>query len=139
MKKFFSFSLTLLCAALTFTSCLSDGDDTIVLEDGTNIVEGEDLTQVVSTSESVTFVRAGFEVTVPYGAVPTNNTGGDGKVAFSISRVSEDELPAPLPSNTTIVQNASIKVEPMGFTFNSPITIKVPTYGENVEDLALRP
>lgn len=34
MKKFIQFSFALLCAALTFTSCLSDGDDTIVLEDG---------------------------------------------------------------------------------------------------------
>jgi len=137
MKKFFQLSFAVLCAALTFTSCLSDGDDTIVLEDGTTIVDGEDITQVVSTSESTTFVRVGFEVTVPYGAVPTNNTGGDGRVAFSISRVDEDELPTALPSNTTIVENASIKVEPMGFTFNSPIKIKVPTYGQDVDDLAL--
>lgn len=34
MKKHLYIGFMLLCAALTFTSCLSDGDDTIILENG---------------------------------------------------------------------------------------------------------
>lgn len=55
MKKFFSFSLTLLCAALTFTSCLSDGDDTIVLEDGNSTgIPSDDLAEENPTITSST-------------------------------------------------------------------------------------
>lgn len=55
MKKFFQFSFALLCAALTFTSCLSDGDDTIVLEDGNSTgIPSDDLADDNPTITSTT-------------------------------------------------------------------------------------
>lgn len=140
-KKVYSLAancVTALFAATMLTACLSDGDDTIVLEDGTytgGIQEGQDETQVVSTSESKTFTRAGFILTVPYGAVPKNTSGDDGRVAFSVSRV--EELPASLPAGSTLVNNASIKIEPMNFVFTSPLTMKIPAQGYDADELQL--
>lgn len=55
MKKFSRFSLALLCAALTFTSCLNDGDDTIVLEDGNSLgIPSDDLAEDNPTITSTT-------------------------------------------------------------------------------------
>lgn len=99
------------------------------------IQEGQDETQVVSTSESVTFNRAGFTLTVPRGTVPKKTSGEDGKVAFSVSRA--NELPTPLPDGYTMVNAASIKIEPMNFVFNSPLIMNVPAQGYNVSELAL--
>ena len=143
MKRHLSFlSLAAMALAMSFTSCLSDGDDTIVLEDGENKPavtppppSGEDQTQVISSSESETFERLGYEITVPYGAVPHTNSGSDGRVAFTVTAT--EELPADLPDNTQIVEGASIKLEPMNFTFNSPITIDVPLHGYEADEVAL--
>lgn len=133
--------MLLVAAAITFTSCLSDGDDTIVLEDGQYIppvtppAGSDGQTQVVSSGESETFDRFGFEITVPRGAVPHTDSGSDGSVAFTVTEAGE--LPAPLPDGTVAVDGAGIKVEPMNFTFNSPITIKVPLKGHDPDDVAL--
>lgn len=55
MKKFFQFCFALLCAALTFTSCLNDGDDTIVLEDGNSLgIPSDDLAEENPTITSTT-------------------------------------------------------------------------------------
>lgn len=136
MKNLFSkTALSLLATASLFTSCIGDGDDTLVLEEGSRIEAGRDETKVVSSSESATFVRNGFTVTVPFGSVPKTNSNSDGKVAFSITQA--EELPASLPSGVSVIRESSIKVEPMNFTFNSPITIKVPTQGEDIDKVAL--
>lgn len=142
MRRYFS-SLGLLFMALTLslTSCLSDGDDTIVLEDGENTPgitpppSDEDQTQVVSSGESATFDRLGFEITVPRGAVPYTENGSDGRVAFTVT--DGGELPADLPDGAEAVDGASIKVEPMNFTFNSPIAIDVPLHGYDSGEVAL--
>ena len=121
---------------LTFASCVSDGDDTIVLENGTidEVSEGEQTT-VVSTDESKTLTKDGFTLTVPYGAVPQNNAGTNGKVAFSMSH--PDNLPAPIPEGYTMVTGGDMKIEPMNFTFESPLTLDVSTHGYNPSELAL--
>lgn len=140
-RNLLSMGMLLMAAAFTFTSCLSDGDDTIVLEDGQYVppvtppTTGEGETEVVSSDESATFEGNGFTVTVPNGAVPPTNSGEDGRVAFTVT--DGGDLPADLPAGTTAIEGGDIKVEPMNFTFNSPITIDVPLGGRDVDDVAL--
>lgn len=144
-RSFYSFCticVSLLFAATSLTSCLSDGDDTIVLEDGiieeppADVITGN-RTVVISTSESSTLSNAGFYLTVPMGAVPKTNSGTDGRVAFSMTHVNNNELPAPVPSGCTIVNDASVKIEPMNFVFNTPLTMKIPSIGVNLSDIQL--
>lgn len=128
-------SITAIVAGLSFTSCLENNDDTFILEKGTVIPEGYDETRIVSSNESTTFNRAGFTLTVPLGAVPSTSSGANGSIAFSITRA--DELPSPLPSNATIVNDASIKIEPMNFVFNTPLNLIVPSQGQNPSNISL--
>lgn len=122
-------------SSFALVSCIGDGDDTLVLEEGSRIESGKDETRIVSSSESATFVRSGFTITVPHGAVPHNDQGKDGKVSFSVTK--NENLPAQLPAGTSIIRDANIKAEPMNFTFNSPLTIKIPTQGEDLSKVAL--
>ena len=124
-----------LATAFSLASCSSDDDDEGIETEEATIEEGEDITQVVSSSETASFVRAGFSITIPYGAVPKNSDGEDGKVAFSVTRI--DDMPAELPSGTNIANNASIKLEPMNFIFSSPLTIIVPSQGCEMSKVAL--
>lgn len=105
-------------------------------EDITNPDEpSDDATQIVSSDEGRTFSRYGYTVTVPKGAVPSNTSGDVGKVAFSIQL--EENLPASLPDGTTLLERGNIKIEPMNFTFNSPLTINVPLRGFNASDISV--
>ena len=106
---------------------VSNGNDTNVDE------PDDDATQVVSSDEGRTFRRYGYTVIVPKGAVPRNSSGGIGRVAFSI-QLAED-LPTPLPNGMTLLERGNVKIEPMNFTFNSPLTIKVPLRGFNASDV----
>lgn len=136
--------------AATFTSCLDDGDETIVLEeekisapndtnsdhdnsDDINLDDGG--TSVVSSSESSTINYAGFKLTVPYGAVPKNSSGSDGRVAFSLQQT--NEMPAALPSGLEVIPGTNIKIEPMNFTFNTPLIIDVPLKGYDAKTVTL--
>ncbi|MGN0036687.1 MAG: hypothetical protein ACI36X_05665 [Bacteroidaceae bacterium] len=102
----------------------------------TNVDEpDDDDTQVVTSDEGRTFRRYGYTITVPKGAVPRNNSGGVGRVAFSI-QLAED-LPTPLPNGMTLLESGNVKIEPMNFTFNSPLTIKVPLRGFNASDVCV--
>ena len=73
--------------AILFTSCLSDGDDTMVLEKGekNEFVDG-DQTVVVGTNEYADIENGGFTLYIPKGSVPKTNSGDNGRVAFSISQ-----------------------------------------------------
>lgn len=97
--------------------------------------EDENATSVVSTSESRTIVRGGYTLIVPKGAVPANSNGDDGHVAFSIQHT--DDMPTALPSGVTAVQNGNVKIEPMGFTFSSPLEVKIPLEGFAPSDVTL--
>lgn len=123
-----------MCAML-FTSCLSDGDDTMVLEKGEKIEQPDepegDPTKVVSSDESATVSSGGFELTVPKGSVPKNDSGENGRVAFSISHVDEADLPKGLPAGASLFGDNSIKIEPMNFVFSSPLVLRCPA-GNNV-------
>ncbi len=99
--------------------------------------DDENATSVVSSSESRTIIRGGYTLVVPKGAVPTNSDGEDGRVAFSLRHADADDLPASLPSGTTLVEGGNIKVEPMGFTFTSPLELRVPLQGFSPSDVAL--
>ena len=131
MKKWLC--LPLMLWAATFTSCLDDGDETVVLEENHN-VEGVE-TYVVSTSESSVVEYSGFRLTVPQGAVPKNNSGGDGRVAFSLQQT--NEMPVALPAGLEAVSGTNIKIEPMNFTFNTPLTMDVPLNGYNAHEVTL--
>ena len=124
--------------AILFTSCLSDGDDTMVLEKGekNEFVDG-DQTVVVGTNEYADIENGGFTLYVPKGSVPKTNSGDNGRVAFSISHVDIPDLPCQLPTGASIVGRNSIKIEPMNFTFNSPLVLKCPT-GGNTNYVLLR-
>ncbi len=95
----------------------------------------DDETQIVTSDEGRTFRRYGYTVIVPKGAVPKNASNGAGRVAFSLQLT--DELPSPLPSGTTLLERGNVKIEPMNFTFNSPLTIKVPLRGFNASDVSV--
>lgn len=82
-----------------------------------------DQTTVVSSDEYKVIQYGGYALTVPKGAVPKNDKGEAGKVAFSFQMT--DELPAALPSNLEFTGKV-LKVEPLNFTFSSPLTLKVP-------------
>ena len=124
--------------AILFTSCLSDGDDTMVLEKGekNEFVDG-DQTVVVGTNEYADIENGGFTLYIPKGSVPKTNSGDNGRVAFSISHVDISDLPCQLPTGARIVGRNSIKIEPMNFTFNSPLVLKCPT-GGNTNYVLLR-
>ncbi|MBQ9186750.1 MAG: hypothetical protein IJ144_02860 [Prevotella sp.] len=96
-----------------------------------------DATQTVSSDEGRTFTRNGYTVIVPRGAVPTGTNGQTGNVAFSIQQIGTDELPAGLPSGTTLLPRGAVKIEPMNFVFNSPITINIPLDGNDPDDVAV--
>lgn len=102
-----------------------DDDNNGGIEDG-----DDDETQVVSSNEGKSFRRFGYTITVPRGAVPTNSKGEAGSVAFSVQLVGTDELPKAISYGTPMEQGC-LKIEPMNFTFNSPIIIKVPLQGNN--------
>lgn len=125
--------LPLMLLAATFTSCLDDGNETVILEDNVAF-EGVE-TYVVSSSESSVIDYNGFRLTVPYGAVPQNSAGGDGRVAFSVQQT--NEMPTDLPSGLTAVNGTNIKIEPMNFTFNTPLTIDIPLNGYDAKDVTL--
>lgn len=133
MKKSMTYKIGTLVIGLTamlFTSCLSDGDDTMVLEKGekNEFVDG-DQTVVVGTNEYADIENGGFTLYVPKGSVPKTNSGDNGRVAFSISHVDIPDLPCQLPAGASVVGKNSIKIEPMNFTFNSPLVLKCPTEG----------
>lgn len=143
-KSFYLFSIAcvgMLFTSTALTSCSSDDDpevqqEEIIVEE---IEEPEtgDRTVVVSSSESATISNIGFRLTVPMGAVPKNNSGTDGRVAFSISHISNEELPAPVPSGCSIINEARVKIEPMNFVFNTPLTMKLPSKGINISNIQL--
>ena len=148
MKKlFYLFSIHcfgMLIAAATLTSCNSDDDDTIApkTEDIDNVPTGgndededEDRTLIVSTSESASLRRLGFVLTIPKGSVPKNNSGADGRVAFSVAKF--NELPAPLPEGVEIVNDAKIKLEPMNFVFYTPLKLDIPAQNINPTEMRL--
>ena len=131
VKNGIFFALLLLVG--TFVSCLSDGDETIVLEKSPSL-EGSK-TFVVSSSESAVLEQYGFRLNVPRGAVPSTSSGGDGRVAFSIQPT--DELPAQLPSGYEAIEGTNVKIEPMNFTFNTPLSLDIPLQGYNAKDVVL--
>lgn len=99
---------------------------------------GLDETKIISSSESGSVGLDGIKLNVPYGAVPKNSTGSDGKVAFSIKKA--EELPASLPIGIEIVPGSNVygyKIEPMNFTFNIPLTVEIQTNGDDVSRIAL--
>lgn len=101
-----------------------------------NVAEpDDDETQLVSSDNGLTFRRYGYTVIVPKGAVPRNSDNGPGRVAFSI-QLSED-LPSAVPGNKTILERGNVKIEPMNFTFISPITIKVPLRGFDPSEISI--
>lgn len=119
-------SIALLASFLTFgmSSCLSDGEDTINLGNKVEVENplGVD-TRTVSTNEYAVLSGSGYTMTIPMGSVPPSSNGSAGRVAFSISPVSE--LPAPLPDNAVLVPGTSaVKIEPFAFTFATPLTIQ---------------
>lgn len=123
----------LMLPAILGTSCLDNGDDTIVLQ-SEKLEKGVEA-RVVSTDQSATIRNNGYVLRIPMNAVPKTNAGNTGKVAFSISPL--DELPAHMPSGITYVNNTAIKMEPMGFVFDSPLTIQIPTKGNDPSELVL--
>ena len=96
-------------------------------------VESENKTQTVSSDESGIYSLYGYTVIVPKGAVPRTNSGDIGKVVFSIQLT--DDLPAGLPQGTTLLEQGNVKIEPMNFTFNSPLTVKIPLRGYSASDV----
>ena len=88
---------------------------------------GDNATQIITSEEGATFRRSGYTVVVPKGAVPRNSSGGVGQVALSFQMT--DEMPAALPAGTTLMEQGNIKLEPMNFTFNSPLTVNIPLRG----------
>lgn len=91
--------------------------------------------QTVSSSQSGKLVKDGFVLTIPYGAVPKNDKGTDGKVAFSVQNM--EELPAALPDGVTLIEGTGLKFEPMNFTFESPLTLEIPLNGYDVNEIGL--
>jgi hypothetical protein len=81
--------------ALFASSCLEDGDKTLVLPD----VENQPGTNTVTaTSGSYTQVsRNGFLLTVPIQSISETTSGNEGRLVFSME-VTED-LPRSLPSH----------------------------------------
>lgn len=132
MKKLVSiFACSLIVGGTTFYFCERQEYE---------IVEGEDVTQVVSSPDSCTFVRAGFEIFVSNGTIPPNSRGEDGHVAFSVTRYALlDTVPTPaaLPEGTQLANNAYVLVEPMNFTFSTPIQMNVPAQGYDISAIAL--
>lgn len=92
-------------------------------------------TMIVTSDAGGSFRNNGVTVNVPRGAVPYNASGNSGRVAFSISF--NDDLPASLPSGTTLLPNGSIKIEPMNFTFNLPIDIRIPLNGSDPSEVSV--
>lgn len=101
----------------------------------TEVTEQENATQTVSSSESAILNKGGFKLSVPKGAIPENDKGGDGKVAFSVQEI--DQLPAALPDGLTAIEGAGMKFEPMNFTFRTPLTLEVPLNGYNANEVGL--
>lgn len=89
----------------------------------------------ISSSESGTIVAGGSSLFVPKGSVPKNQNNEDGKVTFSIQKT--DDLPHGLPSGNTMLNGGAYKVEPMNFTFNTPLTLTVPLGGKSANEVAL--
>ena len=97
--------------------------------------EQENATQIISSSESAILNKGGFKLSVPKGAIPENDKGGDGKVAFSAQEF--DQLPAPLPDGLSAIEGTGMKFEPMNFTFRTPLTLEVPLKGYNADEVGL--
>ena len=100
-------------------------------EDAEENGNGEDIgdnTVNVSSNEYSVISRNGFALTIPHGAVPLNDDGENGTVAFSMSF--PEEVPYGLPSNLQAVGRI-IKIEPMNFVFNSPLQMEVPDNGSD--------
>lgn len=135
MRPTYKFS-AIAAIALALSGCLGQGDETIILNPQIDAPATDDIARVVSTEQSVSFNHAGYTLNVPKGSVPTNSQGESGRVSFSITQASE--LPKSLPDYVTAVNSTSaIKVEPMGFIFNSPLTIELPTRGKDLNKVAL--
>lgn len=153
---FYKLNILLLAAVcMLFSSCLPNGDQTISFENliagGTNDdpsnpsdnpsdepgnndkpnedEEEKDQAAVVGSDEYKSMERSGFTLIIPRGAVPTTNENTNGHVAFSMSYVDQANLPAidKLPNGAQIIDNASVKIEPMNFIFNSPLILRSPT------------
>lgn len=90
-------------------------------EDNTNVGEGTDV-EVIGSDESGTISNGGYTLYVPQGSVPANSQGESGRVSFSLQGVDTNELPVAF--NGEVI--SAIKIEPMGFTFNSPLLLEVP-------------
>lgn len=95
----------------------------------------ENATQTVSSGESAILNKGGIKLSIPEGAIPENDRGEAGKVAFSMQNI--DELPAELPSGLTLVEGTGVKLEPMGFTFRSPLTLEMPLKGNAANEVGL--
>lgn len=98
MKKSMTYKICTLVIGLTailFTSCLSDGDDTMVLEKGekNEFVDG-DQTVVVGTNEYADIENGGFTLYIPKGSVPKTNSGDNGRVAFLLAMLTFPTCPA---------------------------------------------
>lgn len=128
-------ALSMAFIAGMLASCLNEGDESIVLTPKPEPPVGVS-TSLISTDYGANITYNGFTLSVPKGAVPQKNNGQNGQVRFSITQI--DELPAPLPSNCSQLNSKSaIKAEPMGFTFNSPLTLSLPTSETDLDGLAL--
>ena len=89
----------------------------------------------LSSSESGTITAGGASLFVPQGAVPKNQNDQDGSVTFSVQQ--NPGFPQALPSGYSALDGVSYKIEPMNFTFNTPLTLTVPLNGKTASEVAL--
>lgn len=138
MKSTHLLVLIAVAVSLSLTSCLDNGDETIALNQKIATIASGNATEVVSSDEYSILSRDGYRLTVPVGAVPRNSSNTSGKVAFSITSIEEEELPFSLPSGAILADGVpAVKIEPMGFRFNSPLILEFNTLNNSMDKLAL--
>lgn len=110
-----------------FSSCLNNGDDTIVLPDREPAPGMSNSDQLISSSEWGKIIADnGSELLVPKLSVPKNEHGDDANVFFSFE--TSNTHPVELPSGMIPV-GEYVKVEPFNFTFNVPLVLDLPLKG----------
>jgi hypothetical protein len=116
-------------AGLLPTACLDNGNSTLLLETGeTNDGATETNTATASSSAYTELSYNGFRLIAPIQSVSETQSGQDGKIVFSLETT--DELPASLPAGATQIGQAA-KIEPFNFNFATPLTLSLPTGGNN--------
>lgn len=98
----------------------------------------QDEAKVISSSESGSLGLDGIKLTVPFASVPKNQNGQDGHVAFSIQRA--ESLPKALPNGMSPIgafEDNGYRIEPMNFTFKTPLLIDIPLSGYNPDEIAI--